>query len=199
VKHAQEPKPPGEVVTPPPPTPGEDVNFRLILRFVLSLAFATLAVGGLLLLLMKYFAGMQARADRPPAALAAGPWERLTDEQGSLRLPEGGVALQRQPFRDIEALAREESEQLDALGWVDARAGIVHIPIEEAMRLLVRRGVPARSADGATPTATEPPEAPRPTPTAIVRRVRPQPVRPAASPAEAPATETTPEEGEAVP
>ena len=52
--------------------------------------------------------------------------------------------------------ASEESALLDSYGWVDKDAGTVHIPIEDAMRLTLERGLPvaARGATGAQPATT---------------------------------------------
>ena len=33
---------------------------------------------------------------------------------------------------------------LDSYGWVDKNAGVVRIPIDEAMKLTLERGLPAR-------------------------------------------------------
>ena len=49
-------------------------------------------------------------------------------------------ALQTQPFKDIYLLRQEENERLLGYGWVDKGTGVAHIPIEDAMRLLVERG-----------------------------------------------------------
>ncbi len=46
-----------------------------------------------------------------------------------------------------------EENTLYSYGWVDEKAGTVHIPIERAMDLLVQRGLPVRlqgAADGVT-------------------------------------------------
>jgi hypothetical protein len=37
-----------------------------------------------------------------------------------------------------------EEEELDSYGWVDEKAGTVHIPIERAMQLVAERGLPVR-------------------------------------------------------
>jgi hypothetical protein len=39
----------------------------------------------------------------------------------------------------------KEEQTLYTYGWVDEKAGTVHIPIERAMDLLVQRGLPVRS------------------------------------------------------
>jgi hypothetical protein len=52
-----------------------------------------------------------------------------------------------EPFPASERLATfgQAQQQLQSYGWVDQQAGIVRIPIERAMELLVERGLPARN------------------------------------------------------
>ena len=45
---------------------------------------------------------------------------------------------------DMRELRSKEDELLGSYGWVDQRAGIARIPINEALRLTVQRGLPAR-------------------------------------------------------
>ncbi|MEW6319535.1 MAG: hypothetical protein AB1635_00440 [Acidobacteriota bacterium] len=52
--------------------------------------------------------------------------------------------LQTQPFKDVYLLRQAEREKLTTYGWVDRNAGVVRIPIDEAMRLIERRGLPVR-------------------------------------------------------
>jgi hypothetical protein len=47
--------------------------------------------------------------------------------------------LQTQPFKDVYQLKQEQREKLSSYGWVDQGTGVVHIPIEDAMRLLTER------------------------------------------------------------
>ncbi len=50
----------------------------------------------------------------------------------------------------------QQEETLYSYGWVDEKAGTVHIPIQRAMDLLVQRGLPVRTqgAGGAAPGST---------------------------------------------
>lgn len=48
--------------------------------------------------------------------------------------------LQTQPFKDIYMLRQRENEKLLGYGWVDMGTGVTHIPIEDAMRLVLERG-----------------------------------------------------------
>jgi hypothetical protein len=59
----------------------------------------------------------------------------------------------------LNGIRLTEDQTLDSYGWVDEKAGTVHIPIERAMDLLVQRGLPVRgqgaasAAAGSTPTS----------------------------------------------
>ena len=50
--------------------------------------------------------------------------------------------LQTAPQQDLAAFRAEEDRQLKTLGWVDRNAGIVRIPIDDAMWAVVSNGLP---------------------------------------------------------
>jgi hypothetical protein len=59
------------------------------------------------------------------------------------------------PATDLGQIRAEEDAVLTTYGWIDEQGGIVRIPVERAMELLVERGLPARAqgaeaADGGT-------------------------------------------------
>lgn len=47
--------------------------------------------------------------------------------------------LQVNPRKDYDNLVANETEILNSYGWVNAERGIVRIPIEEAMKLVIER------------------------------------------------------------
>lgn len=49
--------------------------------------------------------------------------------------------LQQFPVNELYEFRRGEREFLDGYGWMNRTEGVVHIPIEEAMRLTVERGM----------------------------------------------------------
>jgi hypothetical protein len=57
-----------------------------------------------------------------------------------LRLPPE-PRLQQFPRTDLYDFRMKEDQQLHSYGWVDKNAGTVHIPIEDAMRLMLERGI----------------------------------------------------------
>jgi hypothetical protein len=70
------------------------------------------------------------------------PQSRL-DRTLKLPLPRfPAPALQVDPSADMQHFYRQEMLRLRSRGWVDQRAAIAHIPIEEAMQQTARAGIP---------------------------------------------------------
>ncbi len=57
--------------------------------------------------------------------------------------------LQQYPDREMTAFRRTDGDNLQSYGWIDKAAGTVHIPIDEAIRLTLERGLPARDTSDA--------------------------------------------------
>lgn len=53
--------------------------------------------------------------------------------------------LQVSPNQDLKHTRQTEGIILDSYHWVDKDAGIVGIPVEQAIKILAKRGLPARS------------------------------------------------------
>jgi len=126
-----------------PPTPSDgyeqsDAHVGSILRFgvafVIVLAFSGVAA-------WLCFDVLAARANRndpkvSPLAMNETPPEPrlLVDEP-----------------QDLGAVRKEEEEILDSYGWVDKERGVVRIPIERAIELLAKEGLPSRAEGGKAP------------------------------------------------
>jgi hypothetical protein len=50
--------------------------------------------------------------------------------------------LKNNVYQDLKALRTHETEVLDDYGWVDRKAGIVRVPIDKAIDMVVKNGVP---------------------------------------------------------
>ena len=50
-------------------------------------------------------------------------------------------ALQTDPAQDLAKLRAREDQRLNGYYWIDREKGILHIPIEEAMKQVVARGL----------------------------------------------------------
>ena len=54
--------------------------------------------------------------------------------------------LQAHPRQDLKELREAEDALLKSYGWVDKNEGVIRIPIDEAMKLVLQRGLPSRPA-----------------------------------------------------
>jgi hypothetical protein len=111
-----------------------DVNIRGIFGFAAGLAIAVAFVAFVVWVLFTYFASREARKSTPEYPLAVQQENRLPPEP----------RLQTNPRQDLTDLRSQEDQILDTYGWVDRNAGTVRIPIEQAMKLTLQRGLPAR-------------------------------------------------------
>jgi len=111
-----------------------DVNIRAVFGFGGALIVVALLINLVTYLLFRYF---DAREGRPVAAqypLAVGQASRVPPEP----------RLQTNPRQDLADLHARENDTLTTYGWVDRNAGVVRIPIDEAIRLTLERGLPSR-------------------------------------------------------
>ena len=109
-----------------------DVNIRAIFGFALGLTVTALIVGLAVWVLFRYFDARESRTVFTQYPLAT-----------EARVPPE-PRLQTNPREDLGNLRAREDQTLTSYGWVDKNAGVVRIPIERAMQLVVERGLPAR-------------------------------------------------------
>ncbi len=62
--------------------------------------------------------------------------------------------LQTTPVPNRKLILEGESKWLSSYGWVEQKAGVVRIPVEQAMKLLAERGLPTR-VDSSQPPGSE--------------------------------------------
>ena len=77
--------------------------------------------------------------------------------------------LQTREPRDLAAFRQQETEFLSTYGVVNRERGIFHIPIEEAMKLTLERGLPVASPSPLPEPEASPLLAGNETPKAAVR------------------------------
>jgi hypothetical protein len=126
------------------PSPGyetRDANTAGVFEFLAGLAVA-LAITGLVCWgMFRFFSAhmaIPAATDSPFAntrQLPLGPQLQVNPREDWLR------------FRD------EQQKSLETLSWQNRSAGTVRVPIEEAMDLLVKKGVPVEGAPESKPAA----------------------------------------------
>ena len=113
-----------------------DVNVFAVGKFAVGLVLVTILSMGLIIgvfNVLKTMEGGEAKAIDPTKSF-----------------PE--PRLQKTPIPDLKAVRAAENQVLDTYGWVDQQKGTVRIPIDQAMDLVVKKGLPVRPA---TPPTTE--------------------------------------------
>jgi hypothetical protein len=73
-----------------------------------------------------------------------------------------GPRLEAHPSLDMKEMREAEDRKLNQYAWIDPDKGIVQIPVDRAMELILEKGLlPVRSQPGAPmiPTARKPPTA----------------------------------------
>ena len=115
-----------------------DAHFKSVL--ITGIGFLGVMVLGLLLSW-----GVYALFNRYTAAPGTHA-ETLTNPDLSKRPP--GPNIQADPHAALLALRRAEDSVLTSYAWVSKDSGIVRVPIQRAMELLVKKGLPHREAKG---------------------------------------------------
>jgi hypothetical protein len=126
----------GHEATPNPEVRHEesDVDIRAVLGFGGALIVVAFLINLIVFVLFRYFDSREARRVTPQYPLAVAQGIRVPPEP----------RLQTNPRQDLADLRAKEAETLASYGWVDRNAGIVRIPIDEAIRLTLERGLPER-------------------------------------------------------
>jgi hypothetical protein len=116
----------------------QGVNLRPILQFALAMLVAAVVIHLALWWLLR----VQTNNDLNV---------RLQIQPAVVTPPTGpGPGIEARPAAERAAVLAPAYARITSYGWVDQEAGIVHIPIDKAMELLLAQGLPARS-DGETP------------------------------------------------
>jgi hypothetical protein len=119
------------------PTPDHertDAQVRPVAMFLVFMFASVLAAYGVITVLFEYFSQRQISKYGNPVQLSVPGAES------------GAPQLQVVPGLDLSEIRAEEAEQLDGYGWVDQRQGLVHVPIEQAIDMLLEQGVATRGA-----------------------------------------------------
>ncbi|HJZ80696.1 MAG TPA: hypothetical protein VKD91_10130 [Pyrinomonadaceae bacterium] len=125
-----------------------DVSTAGIIKFGVALMVSTVVVCLLVWGLFAIFNSQAAKTETPAPPLYRG--DRLPPEPRLQGMP----GHQSFPSEDIKEFRAKENAGLNSYGWVNQQAGVIHIPIEEAKKLIVTRGLtalPANAAQGKKP------------------------------------------------
>jgi hypothetical protein len=123
-----------------------DVNVRTVLACAVGLVVVTAVIFVLMLRTFNFLERWAAASDPPISPLAQPATQMPKRTTGN---PYFGDAPRPQLLIGEPAALRNQlemqDERLQTYGWVDEKSGIVRIPISEAEKLILQRGLPARA------------------------------------------------------
>jgi hypothetical protein len=110
-----------------------DVSVWAVYKFGIALAFLCVIAMGLLYGLYVYFVNRE-----------GGPLTNQKINVDARTLPPM-PRLQPAPVTDLRDMRNAEDKILNSYGWIDRAHGVTHIPIDRAIDVLAKRGLPARA------------------------------------------------------
>jgi len=114
-----------------------DANVRGVFTFLVILSLLLILTALLCWGMFKYFS--VAQANREPASPFA----------GARQLPVG-PQLQVNPREDLLRFRAEQEHSLESYSWENRDDGTVRVPIERAMEMLLKQGLPVAPSASAT-------------------------------------------------
>jgi hypothetical protein len=120
-----------------------DVNIRGLFQFAFWMAVVLLVT----LVGMRFTFDFFKRVE--PLGPAASPIE-------TPRLIPPRPLLQVQPHQELEDYCVAQQQAVGTYAWVNQSGGVVRIPVDRAMQLILERGLPARSASDAAAAGASP-------------------------------------------
>ncbi len=119
-----------------------DVNSAFLTKFGIGMAFLIIVFLFGLYWLFDYFVQREAGLSAPPSRVTA----KLPPEP----------RLQHHAARDMQEMRAAEDEAMQRYGWVDPAKGIVRIPVDRAMEIIAKKGLPVLPRAGTVPGEKKP-------------------------------------------
>jgi hypothetical protein len=124
-----------------------DISLRPLILFVLGLVGSLILVLVVLRAQFAFYEGGQSEGQLTPIPR---PLPALTDG------PPVEPRLQETPELDMDAVRAIDDAKLTRTGWVDRTKGTAEISIDDAMKIVVQKGLPVRK-QAAPPEGEKPP------------------------------------------
>jgi hypothetical protein len=122
-----------------------DVQVRTIYWYLIVLAISVAASFLICVFILRFTAHFVQESDAPmmPARAAMGPEYHTMPPEPRLQ---GVPGHETDPQQDRRDKVQSDTDANEKYGWVDQSAGIAQIPVKEAMKIIVQKGMPAVTA-----------------------------------------------------
>jgi hypothetical protein len=116
-----------------------DIDARTILEYLFYLALAVVAAFIASVFIFRFTSKMAAVSDTPMAPVHRGVGPTMPPEP----MLQGVPGHETDPQLDLRLKQAADQAANEKYDWTDKPAGIARIPVEEAMKIIVSKGLPA--------------------------------------------------------
>lgn len=144
----------------------EDVSTTPLFGFLIGLVVTGVLVYYLIWGMFHFMSAYERKHEHTKSPMVSGesedarrePDKAATHEEIKQLFPE--PRLEDDERTEINDFRYQQDETLASYSWVDQSAGVVRIPIDQAMKLIAQRGLPTIPQAGVVPAAASSPKAP---------------------------------------
>jgi len=122
-----------------------DIDTRTILSYLFYLALSVAAAFMVSVFIFKFTSKMAADSDTPMAPVHRGVGATMPPEP----MLQGVPGHETDPQLDLRLKGAADEAANEKYDWTDKQAGIARIPVGEAMKIIVSKGLPAVPAPAA--------------------------------------------------
>jgi hypothetical protein len=122
-----------------------DVKAHTIYLYLAVLAIAVILSYVVCVFVLRATTKMAAESDTPPPSVRQEMGKDYLTMPPEPRL-QGVPGHGTDPQYDLREKLREDREANEKAGWIDQTSGVAQIPVEDAMKIIAEKGLPAASA-----------------------------------------------------
>jgi hypothetical protein len=129
-----------------------DVQVGTIYRYLVALGIAVGLALVACVYIFRFTAGLAQQSETPPTAAMQQMTEKMTpEERHAMNYPpeprlQGVPGHQTDPQQDLRDKLGADNKANETLAWIDKNAGVAQIPVEDAMKIIAEKGLPAIAA-----------------------------------------------------
>jgi hypothetical protein len=142
----------------------EDLSTRGVFAFMIGLAVIGFVIYFIIVGMYKFLDNYERSqmATASPLMTSKGAISRVVtqDDMDKMFKDNGAPMLETNERGQFKDFLLNQENRLNSYGWVDEKAGVAHIPIEQAMDLIIKRGLPELPANSNAATASAATKAP---------------------------------------
>ena len=113
-----------------------DVNVRAIIGTLAAMVLAAILIHAIVAAMLIYFERSSAEGEPEPNPMRVGRTTGgPTDPVKTFPQPQ----LQPDPAGDLNKMFIQDDQYLNTYGWIDKNAGVVHVPINDAMEMFLQQ------------------------------------------------------------